>query len=230
VTTPPIDQPDWQNPQAGMAVVAPIASSALFTALVPIGPIDLSAYSSVIVSVQTVRTDGHLVNIVDPDDNATIASLGTPADAGGNTLPAYVIPVRSKRLTFTTDTLTPQTIVIIGSSRVVDQIQRYDRQADMDLFDLNAFAFAGTQTIGYGVGTGPGFLEFRLTNNAVKMFLQVTTHQGSMLITDTSEMHADPQGSLIIYKPWVAPAQLWRLETFTTTAGNSSFRFRSTYG
>src|SRR5215468_11131132 len=96
--TVPIDQPDWQNPQNGMAVYADILVAQSVAPTVVAGTFDLSAYDSYVLWITDASFNGAQFDVSDPDSGHLLWSFTTPPDALGTTGVPIRAPVTTKRI------------------------------------------------------------------------------------------------------------------------------------
>jgi len=225
----PIDQKDWQNPQAGMAGNAPILTAQVMASSSSVGPFDLSAYSTLIIWSATSITGGHNLLVQDFNTGGNLAVLTTPPDAGGNIMRQTLVPVQGKQVQFSNQSASTISLNVIATSRHFDKpAPSWDYMAVDPLATPNQ-AQAGTVIIGYGNGWGHAFSAFFVQGNVIKGTFNCVTREGSISLTDTGEMHATPGGSQIIEKEWIAPRSLWQMTFTVQTTGTGVISGATTY-
>lgn len=224
MSVPPVDQPDWQNPQSGMVVYAPVLTGLVLGSGASSAIFDMSAYESVIVWSTTILTGGHDLLVMDPDGNAPLAILTSPPDALGNALPAHMIPVHSQRIQFTNNAAVAVTINVRATSRLIDRIDGMSR-ADADSFAIALPAAAGVYPLGYLRGSGDAFAYFELSINTIAGFFELAQGAITPRLAQHGELIAGPGGVRTITKSIIVPAgaPLVQFRANTAIAGTARF-------
>ena len=219
--TVPIDQPDWQNPQSGMAVYAPVIVDQLVGSTAQIGPFDLSAYESIIVWSNTPLTTGHSLLIFDFDSLNVIARIESPPDAVGNTLVATMVQVRPQKILITNNAASGITLNVRGTSRKVTETKTLT-QVNADSYSTAIPAVAQVNFLGYANGSGQCFFYMEINLNTIAGWFELTTAAKTLRIAQNGEFLGGPGGVRTLTKPVVIPVGLFGV-TFRQTsaiAGN----------
>ena len=218
--TVPIDQPDWQNPQSGMAVYAPIVNNLSVAAAGLIGPFDLSAYSSLTVWSNTAVTGGHRFDLVDADTGNTVATMTSPADALGNTLTPVHVPIDVQSVNIVNNGAVAATLNVRGTSRRAPGARPIYLPVVPQVFPTVTLTPAATYTLGYGAGHGRTFMSMRFGAAVATGVLQIVTAEGSIHVADSAETHALPGAGRAVYKEIITPANVWRMQFVVAAANN----------
>lgn len=228
MTTVPVDTPDWANPATGMNVVTTIVDGQIIPVGGLLGPFDLTAYNSALVWSQPSITGADIV-IFDSASGQAVAELTTPPDPLGISLNPMLIPLSGSLVQLSNSGVDTLQVWLAGSTRNIDEVQPFIRWLDVDPLALPSAAYSGTKDLGYGSGSGMAFSEFTISGTLAGIF-QVVTKSGTMQIADSSEMHTSPSGGgKTLFREWIAPRNLWKMQFVVTTAATGIIRAQTVY-
>lgn len=226
----PLDQPDWFNPQSGMALTAMLMHNTVLPASGTAGPWNLSAYSSLIVTALPNVSPGKVeLDVMDNDTNQLIAQLSTPSDNPAVELEPIVIPIQTQNVRIDNFSPNDATLTVQVSNRRVDRLGRLNQPVHQDAFFVPSATQSGVIRMGYGLGSGLGAIMARVGGNTIKGLYHLVTDEGTQFVADTTEMHADSTNGQVVYRQWSMPANQWYIEFAVTTSGVGSLSFNVTY-
>lgn len=228
MTAAPIDQPDFQNPQTGMAVYATIPVANPVAAGVTVGPFDLGAYNSIIVWSDTSVVAGHALIVRDDDSGFTITVLRAPVDGAGVQLPPTIIPVRGQKITIKNGTGVSLNINIRATSRIVADIQNF-QAGDTDSFTAALPAAAGAIDLGDLTGSGAGFVYLELSLSTISGWFQLVSNNRTIRIAQHGELIAGPGGIRTTTKSITLPGGAYRAQFNAASAIAASARMDIIY-
>lgn len=226
----PIDQPDWQNPQSGMAVTTTLVSAFNLAVNGSLGPYDLSAYSALIITALPQATPGFAwLDVVDSDTEGLIAQLTTPTDNPTVEMQPIVVPVQTKHVRIDNLSTSICQITVVASNRPNPRPGRLYIPTAQDALFVPSNTQTGVIRMGYGQGSGPASIMARVGGNTIKGLYHLVTQEGTQFIADTTEMHADSTNGQVVYKEWDMPHNGYYIEFAVTTSGVGSLSFGITY-
>lgn len=227
----PLDQPDWVNPQSGMAVTGMVLHNVVLTAGFSTQTFNLAAYSSLIITALPNSTPGQVqLNVVDDDTNQLIANLTTPLDNPAVELQPVVVPIQTQNVRIDNYGTNDVTLIVQASNRSTPRPGRLYQATELDAFFIPSAVQSGVLRMGYGFGSGPCSVMARVGGNTIKGLYHMVTAEGTTFVADTTEMHADSTNGLVVYKQWFMPVSQWFIEFAVTTSGTGSLSFNVTYG
>jgi|SRR5882762_544698 len=226
--TVPVDAPDWANPATGMNVVTTIINAQVINAGAFLGPFDLTAYNSILIwtDIDVVGID---LTVLDNDTNQAIAEITSPPDALGLRARPMLVPISARAVVLSNGGTDAITVTMLGSTRNIDDARPLETYLGVQTLALPSAAYSGTKDIGFGAGHGLAYTEFTISGTLAGIY-QVVTEEGTMQVADSSEMHTSPSGGgKTLFRQWIAPRNLWKMQFVVTTAATGIIRANTVY-
>lgn len=225
----PIDQPDWQNPQTGMAVQAGVLDNVLLNPGDDTAPLGVAGYSTMTVQAVAAPSAQVELHVVDLDLGVTVWRIATQADPVTGYLAPFVFPITGQNLVVHNFGGTAVTIFMTVSTRLA--VQNTMVGIGSNVLDLSKAtgAVSGNFRLGIGYGSGLAQLEFGC-GGGVTGALAIT--QGAVVtrVADTAEGHTNPFGGTEVYKTIVLPKGGWTADFQTGAAGTGNINCKFIFG